>query len=79
MSDSFLGRPVERPEAINPEDIDLILDWRVLGYGLYEPWAPRSNTKQDQFNKEANKRAEQFLRDILLPSLRRMCVETAYL
>lgn len=32
--------------------------------------APRSNTKQDQFNKEANERAEQFLRDILLPSLR---------
>ena len=52
------------------EDIDLILDWRVLGYGLHEPWAPRSNTKQDQFNKEANERAEQFLRDILLPSLR---------
>ena len=25
VSDSFLGRPVERPEAINPEDIDLIL------------------------------------------------------
>ena len=25
MADSFLGRPVERPEAINPEDIDLIL------------------------------------------------------
>lgn len=42
----------------------------MLGYGLYEPWAPRSNTKQDQFNKEANKRVEQFLRDILLPSLR---------
>lgn len=42
----------------------------MLGYGLYEPWAPRSNTKQDQFNKEANERAEQFLRDILLPSLR---------
>jgi len=52
------------------EDIDLILDWRVLGYGLHEPWAARSNTKQDQFNKEANERAEQFLRDILLPSLR---------
>lgn len=52
------------------EDIDLILDWRVLGYGLHEPWAPRSNTKQDQFNKEANERAEQFLRDTLLPSLR---------
>ena len=25
VSGSFLGRPVERPEAINPEDIDLIL------------------------------------------------------
>ena len=53
------------------EDIDLILDWRILGYGLNEPWEQRSNTKQDQFNKEANARAEQFLQDILLPSLRK--------
>ena len=29
------------------EDIDLILDWRVLGYGINEPWEKRSNTKQD--------------------------------
>ena len=29
------------------EDIDLILDWRVLGYGIDEPWEKRSNTKQD--------------------------------
>lgn len=36
------------------EDIDLILDWRVLGYGRDEPWEKRSNTKQDAFNKEAN-------------------------
>lgn len=28
------------------EDIDLILDWRVLGYGINEPWENRSNTKQ---------------------------------
>lgn len=35
------------------EDIDLILDWRVLGYGKDEPWEKRSNTKQDAFNKEA--------------------------
>ena len=34
--------------------IDLILDWRVLGYGKDEPWEKRSNTKQDAFNKEAN-------------------------
>lgn len=51
------------------EDIDLILDWRVLGYGINEPWEQRSNTKQDIFNKEANTRAEDFLRDIFLPSV----------
>ena len=43
------------------EDIDLILDWRILGYGRDEPWMPRSNTKQDLFNKEANFKAEVFL------------------
>lgn len=52
------------------EDIDLILDWRVLGYGLNEPWEQRSNTKQDAFNKEANLRAEKFLADELLPVLK---------
>ena len=51
------------------EDIDLILDWRVLGYGINEPWEKRSNTKQDIFNKEANTRAEVFLRDTFLPSV----------
>ena len=51
------------------EDIDLILDWRVLGYGVNEPWEERSNTKQDIFNKEANAKAEVFLRDTFLPSL----------
>lgn len=51
------------------EDIDLILDWRVLDYGIYEPWEERSNTKQDAFNKEANQRAEVFLAEILLPRL----------
>lgn len=29
------------------EDIDLILDWRVLGYGKDEPCEKRSNAKQD--------------------------------
>ena len=51
------------------EDIDLILDWRVLGYGINEPWEERSNTKQDIFNKEANTRAEDFLRDVFLPAI----------
>lgn len=52
------------------EDIDLILDWRVLGYGSNEPWEQRSNTKQDAFNKEANRRAETFLSDKFLPVLK---------
>ena len=51
------------------EDIDLILDWRVLGYAIDEPWEVRSNTKQDLFNKEANARAEKFLHDEFLTSL----------
>lgn len=51
------------------EDVDLILDWRVLGYGISEPWEPRSNTKQDALNKEANQRAEVFLQENLLPKL----------
>ena len=51
------------------EDIDLILDWRVLGYGINEPWEERSNTKQDIFNKEAGSRAEIFLRESFLPAI----------
>ena len=53
------------------EDIDLILDWRILGYSLNEPWEERSNTKQDAFNKEANKRAEVFLAHEFVPTVKR--------
>lgn len=53
------------------EDIDLILDWRVLGYGENEPWEERSKSKQEQFNKEANQKAEIFLREQLLPVLQK--------
>ena len=52
------------------EDIDLILDWRVLGYEIDEPWEARSNTKQDAFNKEANARAESFLCEVFLPHIK---------
>lgn len=52
------------------EDIDLILDWRVLGYALNEPWEKRSNTKQDTFNKEANARAEVFLAETFCPAIK---------
>ena len=52
------------------EDVDLILDWRVLDYGLNEPWEQRSNTRQDTFNKEANTRTELFLEETFCPSIR---------
>ena len=51
------------------EDIDLILDWRVLGYGIDEPWEERSNTKQEAFNKEAGARTETFLNDEFIPTV----------
>lgn len=51
------------------EDIDLILDWRLLGYEKDEPWAERSKTRQDKFNKEANARTVGFLRETFLPQL----------
>ncbi|MDD3206748.1 MAG: nucleotidyl transferase AbiEii/AbiGii toxin family protein [Lachnospiraceae bacterium] len=57
------------------EDIDLILDWRTLGYTINEPWKERSSTKQDAFNKEVNHRAEDFLRDTLLPILKKDITE----
>lgn len=52
------------------EDIDLILDWRVLGYSKEEPWLSRSNIKQEMFNREINLNAERFIIDKLLPDLR---------
>lgn len=51
------------------EDIDLILDWRVIGFSVDEPWQSRSNTKQDLFNKEANRRTEDFLKKSFVPAV----------
>lgn len=51
------------------EDIDLIMDWRLLGYSENEPWEERSNRQQDLFNKELGIRTEQFVRIALLPEL----------
>jgi len=49
------------------EDIDLILDWRLLGCGYNEPWEERSKTKQDAFNKALNTKAEEFISKQFLP------------
>jgi hypothetical protein len=50
------------------EDIDLILDWRLLGYTDEEPWADRTAKKQDLFGKEANQKAAEFLRQQIVPA-----------
>lgn len=51
------------------EDIDLIMDWRILGYGVHEPWMERSKTQQDKFNKKAVANASVFLRESFVPKI----------
>ena len=54
------------------EDVDLVLDWRLLGFGEGQenPFQDfGSNTKQDQFNKRFNEKAAQYIADDLLPRL----------
>ncbi len=49
------------------EDIDLILDWRTIGYGYSEPWEKRSNTQQQKFIDESSNRVTAFLKNDFLP------------
>ena len=51
------------------EDIDLILDWRLVGCGKDEPWSERSKNQQDKFNKAVNARTEIFLAKDFSPGL----------
>lgn len=51
------------------EDIDLIIDWRLLGYSEDEPWASRSATAQDKFVKSANEQAVVFIAESFVPRL----------
>ena len=52
------------------EDIDLILDWRVLGYGGDEPWGKRSNTKRMRSTKRPMHGRKFSLRSSLAPPFR---------
>jgi hypothetical protein len=55
------------------EDVDLIMDWRLLGIGGRDsdPWdAERSRTKQDRFNKALGTKTEEYLRATFVPFLR---------
>ncbi len=55
------------------EDIDLILDWRLLGYGPPEGDDPYkdlpSKTQRHRYNEEMNARAKAYIREELLPQL----------
>lgn len=51
------------------EDIDLILDWRILGLTNEEIWQDRSNTKQDLFIKKINELAGNWIKNELIPEL----------
>jgi len=58
------------------EDIDLILDWRLLGYGTDEGSDPykanTSKTKQSRYNLEMNARAATYIRETLLGQLNQL-------
>jgi predicted nucleotidyltransferase component of viral defense system len=53
------------------EDVDLILDWRLLGYGEEEdPYQDQpSRNQQDHFNQEFNIRAANYIAETLCPQL----------
>ena len=51
------------------EDIDLVLDWRLLGYSKDEPWIERSKTQQRRFNDDINQKAVEFIEKIMLPEI----------
>ncbi|MBL8236273.1 MAG: nucleotidyl transferase AbiEii/AbiGii toxin family protein [Bryobacterales bacterium] len=52
------------------EDIDLILDWQLLGFDRAEPLRDQlSKTQQDKFNKEVNRLAGVFIAEKLTPEL----------
>ena len=53
------------------EDIDLILDWRVVGYETNEPWKERSKTKQQEFINDSNERLFSFLEKDFLPEFKK--------
>lgn len=61
------------------EDIDLILDWGLLGYGPggKDPWQKiQSNSKLDQFNAEFNSEAATYIKQTLCPHVQTILAST---
>jgi hypothetical protein len=57
------------------EDIDLILEWGLLGYAPEIPWVKRNTTKQAAFGREANQRTAEFLAQTFVPLIRPILAE----
>ncbi|MGB9578079.1 MAG: nucleotidyl transferase AbiEii/AbiGii toxin family protein [Halothiobacillaceae bacterium] len=51
------------------EDIDLILDWRLLGYSRDEPWAERTKNQQDHLIEQMSQRTSKYLTEVLMPEI----------
>jgi len=52
------------------EDIDVVLDWRLIGYETDDVWAERSRTQQEKINKEIIIKTNEFLSGTLVPKLK---------
>lgn len=53
------------------EDIDLALNWQLLGYEKLEPYEERSKTKQLKFNDKLNEDTKKFIQEEFLPTLQK--------
>lgn len=51
------------------EDIDIVMNWELIGFQEDEVWQVRSNRQQDIFNHEMNKRAGEWIENIFLTHL----------
>ena len=51
------------------EDIDIILDWRLLGYTTDFLYETRSKNQQDIINKEIIAKTNEFIENILIPGM----------
>jgi len=51
------------------EDVDLVIDWSLIGYTEDEAFTARSSKKQDKFCDEASRRTVRFLETKFLPMI----------
>lgn len=51
------------------EDIDLILDWTLLGYDANQPNIEKTKTQQDKFNKRMVVESSEYIRDHLISDI----------